>query len=365
MRSSWRTVLLGEATESQDSRRVPVKASDRRPGPYPYWGASGVVDHVDGYIYDHPSLLVSEDGENLRTRKTPIAFYANGKYWVNNHAHVLTARKGFDLKYLTYQVGHADVAGYITGSTQPKLTAASLARIPIPAPAFEEQRQIAGVLGALDDLIYINRALTECAESLAAALASSSVDKVQLGELASLANFRQFRPDGSVDHFSIPTYDQDKLPERVDGASIKSAKLLLVEPSVLVSRLNPQTPRIWMAYPDGVPAAASTEFVPLVGTDSVSVEELWAVCAADEFAAQMIARVTGTTGSHQRVDKAAILQLFVADVRKLDRSARVAITALVRQANASLVTASEVARVRDKLLPLLLSGQVQVEDMVK
>jgi len=131
----------------------------------------------------------------------------------------------------------------------------------------------------------------------------------------------------------------------------------------LVSRLNPQTPRVWMAYPSDVPAAASTEFVPLVGTGSVAVEEIWAVCATDEFAAQMISRVTGTTGSHQRVDKAAIPQLLVADVRKLNRREKAAIISLVREASASLVSAGEAAQVRDELLPLLLSGQVRVEDV--
>ena len=87
------------------------------------------------------------------------------------------------------------------------------------------------------------------------------------------------------------------------------------------------------------------------------------MCAADEFAAQMIARVTGTTGSHQRVDKAAVPQLLVADVRKLDGRARAAIISLVREASASLVSANEAAHVRDELLPLLLSGQVRVEDV--
>lgn len=87
------------------------------------------------------------------------------------------------------------------------------------------------------------------------------------------------------------------------------------------------------------------------------------MCAADEFAAQMMARVTGTTGSHQRVDKAAIPQLLVSDVRELDRRERAAIISLVREASASQVNASEAAHVRDELLPLLMSGQVQIEDV--
>lgn len=161
MSEPWETVCLGDAVVSDDKLRKPVKSADRRPGPYPYWGASGIVDWVDEYIFDYPTMLVSEDGENLKTRKTPIAFLADGKYWVNNHAHVLRAAEGFDLRFLTYVVGLADISGFLTGSTQPKLTAGNLARIQFRAPCLAEQRRIAGVLGALDYLIEVDRGLIE------------------------------------------------------------------------------------------------------------------------------------------------------------------------------------------------------------
>lgn len=167
MTTSWKVVTVGEALESLDSRRRPVKSADRKPGPYPYWGASGVVDYVDGFLFDEPALLVSEDGENLRTRKTPIAFYVTGKYWVNNHAHVFRARDGQDLRFHAYQFQTLDVAGYLTGSTQPKLTAAAVQSIRLAAPPLSEQRRIAEVLGALDDLIDTNEQLVARAASLA------------------------------------------------------------------------------------------------------------------------------------------------------------------------------------------------------
>src|SRR4051812_31499860 len=85
----WNPRPLGEITVNNDAKRVPVKRADRGKGPYPYYGASGVVDHVDGYLFDGDYLLVAEDGENLNTRKTPIAFLAGGRFWVNNHAHNL------------------------------------------------------------------------------------------------------------------------------------------------------------------------------------------------------------------------------------------------------------------------------------
>src|SRR6266852_2261601 len=102
MAGEWRHRPLGEITENFDGRRVPVKEADRRPGPYPYYGASGIVDHVDTYLFDGEYLLIAEDGENLRTRKTPIAFMASGRFWVNNHAHIVQGNQLANTAYLCY-----------------------------------------------------------------------------------------------------------------------------------------------------------------------------------------------------------------------------------------------------------------------
>src|SRR5450759_5005845 len=90
MAAEWKERTLAELTANFDGQRIPVKETERKLGPYPYYGASGVVDHVDKYIFDGDYLLIAEDGENLRTQKTPIAFLARGKFWVNNHAHIVT-----------------------------------------------------------------------------------------------------------------------------------------------------------------------------------------------------------------------------------------------------------------------------------
>ena len=158
---------------SFDRVRQPVKESDRRPGPFPYYGASGIVDNVDQYLFDGDYLLVAEDGENLRTRQTPIAFMATGRFWVNNHAHVLQANSKSDTRYLMYALRVADVSAFLTGSTMPKLTAGNLARIPIPLRSLDEQRAIASILGALDDKIELNRKMSATLEAIARALFKS------------------------------------------------------------------------------------------------------------------------------------------------------------------------------------------------
>ncbi len=170
MGSNFPKRLLGDLIESLDHRRIPVKESDRIQGPYPYYGASGIVDYIDKFIFEGEYLLIAEDGENLRTRKTPIAFTANGRFWVNNHAHVVRGNSSSDTRFLLYALLATDVGPFLTGSTIPKLTQANLNRIPIPCPPLPEQRAIAAVLGALDDKIELNRRMNATLEGMARAL---------------------------------------------------------------------------------------------------------------------------------------------------------------------------------------------------
>lgn len=172
--SEWGTSLLGDLTFNHDGKRRPVKEADRRPGPYPYYGASGIVDYVDDYLIDGDYLLIAEDGENLRTRQTPIAFMARGKSWVNNHAHIVTGNEKADTRFLMYALQATDVGAYLTGAVMPKLTQGNLNRIPITHPRLlDDQRAIAHILGTLDDKIELNRRMNETLEAMARAIFQS------------------------------------------------------------------------------------------------------------------------------------------------------------------------------------------------
>ena len=169
-RSAWREMTLGEVTENFDARRKPVRSADRIPGPYPYYGASGVVDNVNDYLFDGEYLLVAEDGENLRTRNTPVAFLARGKFWVNNHAHVVQANDLADTRFLAHLLAVTDISAYLTGSTQPKLSRRGLDSIRLRLPPVTLQRVFAEILGALDDKIAANAELAMKSEQLAQAI---------------------------------------------------------------------------------------------------------------------------------------------------------------------------------------------------
>ena len=131
---SWEMKRLDEICENLDSRRKPISSGDRVEGIYPYYGASGIVDYVEDYIFDEDILLVSEDGANLLMRSSPIAFSVSGKVWVNNHAHVVRFDKMSLQKYVEIYFSLIDISDSITGSAQPKLNQAKLNAMMIPIP---------------------------------------------------------------------------------------------------------------------------------------------------------------------------------------------------------------------------------------
>jgi type I restriction enzyme, S subunit len=149
---------LDEVVEFLDSKRRPVTESDRRAGPYPYFGANGQQGTIDDYIFDEPLVLLAEDGGHFGEPERGIAYRISGKTWVNNHAHVLRPKNNIDLAYLCRVLEHYDVTPFVTGTTRGKLTQAGASEIPIPLPPFSEQRHIAEILDRAEALRAKRRA---------------------------------------------------------------------------------------------------------------------------------------------------------------------------------------------------------------
>ena len=137
---------LGEIAKNLDSMRKPITSGLRRKGMIPYYGASGIVDYIEGYIFDGDFLLVSEDGANLLARNTPIAFSVSGKSWVNNHAHVLQFNTYAARKFVEYYLNNMDLTPYISDAAQPKLNKKNMNRILIPQPPLHVQQRIVSLL---------------------------------------------------------------------------------------------------------------------------------------------------------------------------------------------------------------------------
>lgn len=155
---SWKFVRFGELMINRDSERIPVSIADRtkRTKIYDYYGASGPIDKIDSYLFDKELLLIGEDGANLLSRSTPIAFLAKGKYWVNNHAHVLDGCCGLNLKFISYCINAISLAPYVTGTAQPKMNQENMNAIWIPLPPLAEQERI---VAKLDETISIIQTL--------------------------------------------------------------------------------------------------------------------------------------------------------------------------------------------------------------
>lgn len=135
-----------------DRKRKPIASGKRVRGDIPYYGASGIVDYVEGYIFDGDYLLVSEDGANLLTRTYPIAFSIHGKTWVNNHAHVIEFKERATRKYVEYYLNSIDLSLWISAGAQPKLTQDSLNKLTIPVPPLADQQKIVSILDRFDTL---------------------------------------------------------------------------------------------------------------------------------------------------------------------------------------------------------------------
>ncbi|SCE69677.1 type I restriction enzyme, S subunit [Micromonospora chokoriensis] len=190
--SELREFLLTEVAVCHDSHRRPIRSSDRRPGLYPYYGASGVIDYVDGYLFDGEYLLLAEDGENLRTRKTPIAFIADGRFWVNNHAHVLQGNELASTRYLAYVLQELDLAGFLSGSTQPKLTQSAMSAIRFKLPPRPTQDSVVSLISAIDEKASLNNRIVDTALELAnaryagAMISGGEPRRFALGDLAQI-----------------------------------------------------------------------------------------------------------------------------------------------------------------------------------
>lgn len=216
----WFEKPLGDITCNHDGKRRPVKESERKNGPYPYYGASGIVDYVDGYLFEGLHLLIAEDGENLRTRQTPIAFMVDGKFWVNNHAHVVKGNGEVTTEYLHYFLLNADIQSYLTGAVMPKLTQGNLNRIPVRYPEPDYQKSIVRVLGTLDAKIDLNRRINQTLEAMAQAIFKSwfvdfdpvkaKIAAIQQGRdpLRAAMTTISGKPDAELDTLPPEQYDQ-------------------------------------------------------------------------------------------------------------------------------------------------------------
>lgn len=257
----------------------------------------------------------------------------------------------------------------IHGSTVNRIALNDFPDFPILLPDITEQRRIAEVLGALDDKIESNQAVATRAEQLIDEIAkqmATDLPTVALSEVCSLSK-STWKPDTSSDQtvhlFSLPAFDGGAVPEQAAVSSIKSNKTLMNRPGILVSRLNPRISRMWWVETDATPVSVcSPEFAYLTAGDMHGLACTWLAVRSPEFRGEIVDRVTGTSGSHQRVRPADLMMIGVPDYRSLAEHTQMTVLTLLHLVSARRQQSVALAELRDALLPELMSGHMRVDE---
>jgi type I restriction enzyme S subunit len=180
---TWRTTPVRYATTCLDGRRVPLNGDERgrRQGEFPYWGANGVVDAIDNFIFNEDLVLLGEDGAPFFDKTKSVAFFVTGRIWVNNHIHVLRTEPGFDPRFVAYALNATDYTPWIDGSTRDKLTQDKMGSILLPTPPPAQQRCIANFLDAettrIDGLVAAKQRLLDLIAEKRKAIIATAVTR--------------------------------------------------------------------------------------------------------------------------------------------------------------------------------------------
>ena len=257
----------------------------------------------------------------------------------------------------------------IHGSTVNRISLNDFPDFPILLPDITEQRRIAGVLGALDDKIESNQTVVTRAEQLIDEIAeqkATALPTVALSEVCSLSK-STWKPDTSSDQtvhlFSLPAFDEGAVPEQAAVSTIKSNKTLVDRPGILVSRLNPRISRMWWVETDATPVSVcSPEFAYLTAGDMHGLACTWLAVRSPEFRGEIVDRVTGTSGSHQRVRPVDLMTIGVPDYRSLAEHTQMTVLTLLHLVSARRQQSVALAELRDVLLPELMSGRMRVDE---
>ncbi|WP_287001931.1 MULTISPECIES: restriction endonuclease subunit S [Gordonia] len=372
----WEQVRLGDLVEVYNSERRPIKSTDRVSGSTPYYGASGVVDWVEGHTHDGEFLLIAEDGENLRSRSTPVAFRATGQIWVNNHAHVVAGKRTFDTRFLEHALAKCDISGYLTGSAQPKLSRTAMESIALHVPPPSVREAIAEVLGVLDDKIAANERVGVTTK----ALLRAEFDKLgvvprsdeEIGECR-LDRYVQLNPRLSIRRTGdLPFLEMKNLPDRsmtVSQWSHREAKsgARFMNQDTLLARITPCLENGKTGYVDFLAedeiGIGSTEFIVLRPAKGVPPALVYFLAVDDDFRAHAIRHMVGTSG-RQRVAAGdlAEFRLHSVSASALERFGESA-GPLMAQVKAGVEESRRLAHTRDQMLPLLMSGKLTVNDV--
>ena len=356
-----------EVTINFDKKRIPLSSAQRekRQGTFRYYGAQGVIDHVDDYIFDGTYLLIAEDGENLKSKKQNIAQVVDGQFWVNNHAHIVQGNEQCDTRFLCYLINSMDLSGYVTGSAQPKLSQANLNAVTLSLPTLVEQKRIVEYLYMLDQKIDVNRQINDnladllqtvyqerfgdtsliANQGILSDICSYSRDKVAVSELNVSTYFSTENmlsgKAGSTEATSLPTTSQTTACHKGD---------------TLISNIRPYFKKIVYCEDN---CGCSTDVLCFTPSQPCYSAYLFSTLYADKFFAFMVAGSKGT--KMPRGDKQQIMTYPVVLPSEEELAGFNTIASpLLEQIYSNSAENKRLSILRDTLLPKLMSGEIDV-----
>ena len=370
--SEWKEYRISDIAEILDSRRRPLSSMERsiRKGQYPYYGASGIIDYIDGYVFEGEHVLISEDGENLRSRQTPIAFLAEGQFWVNNHAHIVKSDYVHN-RLICYYFANLDLNPFLTGAVQPKLSQESLNHIPLFLPkSLDERKEIVSILSSLDDKIDLlhreNTTLEAMAETLFRQwfIEEANGDDISLGEVVKTTSGgtpsrkkEEYYCNGNVKwvkskelHHSYILETEEKITE--DAVAYSSAKLL-PENSVLIAMYGATVGEYGIL---AEPMTCNQAVCALIPNENYPYTYLylWAKYMQGEF----INLACGA--AQQNISQELIKQQYVSNDLKQISDFHILVAPYMEKMKVNQEMIKTLNQMRDGLLPKLMNREVLV-----
>ena len=352
---------LGEALSFHNGKTSPDRSEG---GMYQVHGSNGVIGYCNHSNVPAGATVIGRVGSYCGN-----VHFLQSDSWVTDNAIFAFPKADQDPRYWYFVLCHLKLGKLRHGSGQPLLNQEILSGVDFDPQTLSEQQRIAGVLGALDDKIESNQAVVTRAEELIDEIAeqkATDLPTVALSEVCSLSK-STWKPDTSSDQtvhlFSLPAFDEGAVPEQAVMSTIKSNKTLMDRPGILVSRLNPRISRMWWVETDGTPVSVcSPEFAYLTAGDMHGLACTWLAVRSPKFRGEIVDRVTGTSGSHQRVRPADLMTIGVPDYRSLAEHTQMTVLMLLHLVSARRQQSVTLAELRDALLPELMSGRMRVDE---
>ena len=369
---------LSNVIDCYDKKRKPLSTMQRikMKGEYPYYGAQEIIDYINDYLFDGKYILLAEDGENLRSRIKPLLKIVNGKFWLNNHAHIFKVKEGYNLEFIYYYLIKYDFQPYITGTTQPKLNQENMMKIKIKIPKLEIQNKIAYILLNIDKKIELNNKINDNLHNL---VEQQFIEVYKNGRETTLGELLEnistgSRPKGGAQSVGIPSVGAEKIEkfgvydyssekyisedfyEKLKNGKMKSGDVLLYKDGAYTGKVS-------MCL-NGFPhkKSAVNEHVFILNTKNNWAQNYLYFTLYNRENKEMLEKLAGSKAAQPGLNQGELrsLKINICDKETIENFEIKVKPIMENIANNSLEN-KKLAELRDTLLPKLMNGEIDVD----